>query len=339
MARPLGCLKADGAALKSIDDAYQLDYQLGERIAGLIARLPQARPDSRLVSQVQDLLGEDTSLLGPLRDMLGRADFHSLFQSDGHSVTLSGRDALVQDLSLTYNPAVLRRLVTVLNGSLGLPDGPAATTGTRQPAWTPPPPASSPPPPTQASNNAVLITVLSVLCGALLAVLGTLALTRPRGLVAPPVASPAGTGKRSPADGAAPSPPRRTSVSAGSSSSGLWGSPGDYKFGQLPSSAYPHSCAFSVTDARGEQTLADKSVVEYWACRDEGGNPDSGYAVTWGDGKRTVYTFANDGSGTVVGTNGQPSPMSWRNSSHNGQSIIVISHQDGALSWIPGTVD
>lgn len=331
--------------MKSID----ADYQLGERIAGLIARLPQGRPDSRLLSQVQDLLGEDTSLIGPLRDMLGRADFHSLFQSEAHSLTLSGRDALVQDLSHTYNPAMLRRLVAVLNGSLGLPDGAAASGGSPASGWSPPAPAPTPvqtppqahPAPVAATapTSTVLITALSVLCGALLAVLGTLALNRPRSLVAPPLAGAGGTGKRSPATGAAPSPQRRTSAQTPSASGNLWGAASDYKFGQVPNSNYPHSCAFSVTDARGEQTLANKSVLEYWACRDEGGDPDSGYAVTWGDGKRTTYTFANDGSGTVVGTNGQPSSMRWRNSSHNGESIIVISHQDGAVSWIPGNVD
>ncbi|MEB3275705.1 MAG: hypothetical protein VKM92_01950 [Cyanobacteriota bacterium] len=326
------------------------DYQLGERIAGLIARLPQGRPDSRLLSQVQDLFGEDTILLGPLRDMLSRADFHSLFQSDAHSVTVSGRDALVQDLSHTYNPAVLRRLAAVLNGSLGLPDGAPANSSNPAPSgWSPPAPAPTPvqnpaqappaPVAAAATPSAVLITVLSVLCGALLAVLGTLALTRAPSLVAPPLAGAGGTGKSSPASGAAPSLQRRTSIQPHSASGNLWGAEGEYKFGQLPNSNYPHSCAFSVTDARGEQTLANKTTLEYWACRDEGGDPNTGYTVTWGDGKRTTYTFASDGNGTVVGTNGQPSPMRWRNSSHNGESIIVISHQDGAMSWIPGNVD
>ncbi len=118
----------------------------------------------------------------------------------------------------------------------------------------------------------------------------------------------------------------------------LWGSAADYKYGQLPGGDYPNSCAFSKTSANGE-IIVDKSSMEFWACRDVGGDPETGYTVVWGDGKRTVYTFQQGGSGTIVGTNGKNYPITWSNSDHNGQNIIVISHQDGASSWIPGYVN
>jgi hypothetical protein len=30
--------------------------------------------------------------------------------------------------------------------------------------------------------------------------------------------------------------------------------------------------------------------------------------------------------------------MRWSNDSHRGQDIVVINHQDGAISWIPGHI-
>ena len=108
--------------------------------------------------------------------------------------------------------------------------------------------------------------------------------------------------------------------------------------GLLKAIPAPNTCAFSQSDARGETILTDTSQLEFWACRDEGGNTDSGYAVTWSDGKRTVYQFNSSDSGMVVGTNGEGFPMRWRNDTHNGQQIIVITHQNGAISWIPGHV-
>ena len=60
--------------------------------------------------------------------------------------------------------------------------------------------------------------------------------------------------------------------------------------------------------------------------------------MVWVDGKQTTYTFRDDGSGAVVGTNGSTFAMSWRNDSHQGSNIIVINHQDGATTWIPGHV-
>lgn len=119
---------------------------------------------------------------------------------------------------------------------------------------------------------------------------------------------------------------------------GAWGPASSYKFGRLPDSTYPDSCAFSQTDASG-QTIISRSDVDYWACRDEGGNASDGFRVAWVDGKRTTYTFGSGGTGSVIGTNGQTYPISWRNDSRNGSNVIIISHSDGATSWIPGHVN
>jgi hypothetical protein len=119
---------------------------------------------------------------------------------------------------------------------------------------------------------------------------------------------------------------------------GAWGSSSEYKFGQLPGGDYPDSCAFSRTDSAG-RTITDKTDVEFWACRDNGGNASDGFTVAWSDGKSTRYMFGPDGEGSVVGTNGTTYPVTWRNDTHDGTKIIVISHQDGATTWIPGNVN
>ena len=108
-----------------------------------------------ILSQVQDLLGADTSLQVPLRDLLQRPAFRSLFSGEAHSVQLGRRDALLADLAGTYTPALLGRLALVIDGCLGLPADPSslpavATAGSAAPppraaaAWAAPSPASIP---------------------------------------------------------------------------------------------------------------------------------------------------------------------------------------------------
>lgn len=121
---------------------------------------------------------------------------------------------------------------------------------------------------------------------------------------------------------------------------GEWGCADVYKFGRVPDDVYPHSCAFSRTDSRGMTIISrSPSQIEYWACRDQGGDQSDGYSVSWADGKETKYTFGSGGRGTIVGTDGRGYPMRWKNSRHKGTQIIVINHEDGAESWIPGRVN
>lgn len=304
------------------------------------------------MNSLPDLLGSDASLLPPLRDLMLRPGLRRLLQQQGQaSRLLSGRDSLIADLQLTYSGGVTDRLHAVLNGLLNLPDTQPATRSNwvqpspAQPANNPPPTTgsayvSNPAPATvtytvqaPSSGQNGLIALLALICGGVMVGLMWL-LMNPPPQQKPATAQPAAKPPETPQ----PVPTPRQPSPLPSNPSNPWGRPEDYKFGQGPSATYPNTCAFSQTDALGQQTLADKSPMEFWACRDEGGNADSGYAVTWGDGKRTVYRFSNGGSGAVVGTNGQEVPMQWRNDSHNGQQIIVISHQDGATSWIPGNV-
>jgi len=126
--------------------------------------------------------------------------------------------------------------------------------------------------------------------------------------------------------------------SSSAPATGAWGPASVYKFGRIPDSTYPDSCAFSQTDSAG-QTITSRFNVDYWACRDEGGNQTDGYKVAWADGKRTTYTFQSGGEGSIVGTNSQTYPIRWRNSNRNGSNVVIISHSDGATSWIPGQVN
>jgi hypothetical protein len=196
------------------------------------------------------------------------------------------------------------------------------------------------------------VVLVSLLSGGLLMGLGWLLLANRANLIPPPKAStsaPAPSTANGSASAPAPVTPKPPEPSPGSGSSGTtataspgadgaWGSASDYKFGTLPGGDYPNSCAFSQTDSEGK-VATSKTAVEYWACRDLGGDPETGYKVVWADGKETTYTFAQGGSGTVVGTNGSSYPMQWQNDTHMGTDIIVINHQDGAQSWIPGHIN
>jgi len=363
------------------------DHQLGERLAQLIARqAASSLPFSALFSQLQDLLGADTSLLGPLRDLLGRPSFRQLVGLEPGSVQVGARDALLQELALTYNTAMVGRLAAVLDGCLGLPPGPAVPAAASAGSWggsagpavavpssragtppgsssgsqpgaayaTPPPQAPFPPVQPQApahqpvaggssSVSAALIALVSLLSGAVLVGLGTLLVANRNQPGGGATSAPTATASRpatSPAPAAqtadAPATPKSPSFQP-PAPSGAWGSAADYKFGQLPGGDYPNSCAFSQTDASG-RTNTDKGQLEFWACRDVGGDAENGYRVVWADGKETTYTFGPDGDGQVVGTNGSTYPMRWRNDGHQGDPIVVIDHQDGAISWIPGTI-
>lgn len=368
------------------------DYLLGQQIAALCqAQRVSDLPPSAILSQVQDLLGSDTTLLAPLRDLLVRPAYRQLLNHGGaegaHSSLLAGRDALLQDLALTYHPAVVARLAALIDGSLGLPPGPpplpaaqlppplpksaAASRPAPAPGVSPMPPSvppslasapwsapsapvMPPPVPTQppapsgpSAVTALLIALVSLLSGAVLLALGWLLFSNR--LPAPSAGAPDLPEKSSsparPNPAPSPSPTSKVpSPSPPGRPEGVWGDASEYKFGQLPGGDYPNSCAFSVTDANG-RTTTDQSQVEYWACRDVGGDPETGYRVVWADGKETNYTFRRDaegqsgGDGQVVGTNGSTYPMRWRNDTHQGEPIVVINHQDGAITWIPGQIN
>jgi hypothetical protein len=189
-----------------------------------------------------------------------------------------------------------------------------------------------------------LIVLIALLSGGLLLGVGSILLSGRGGSAPSPNPSPVLQTSGASGRPATPTPPPLATAKAplpdpaAAASGGAWGSASDYKFGRLPDGEYPNSCAFSRTDAAGERASENKSSLEFWACRDRGGDPERGYSVVWADGKQTTYTFAADGSGTVVGTNGLSYSMRWRNDSHQGSDIVVIDHKDGAISWIPGPI-
>ncbi len=324
------------------------DYQIGRKIAELLQQASRQDGqtkggESPLIRMLPDLLGSDPSLLTPLRDLLQHPELRRLLrQANDPQLRMQGRDRLMAELQLTYSNHIADRLQHMLNGILQLPDA-------QQQAATPPAVGGQANGPAvtyrfqtdgsgQGQLTAVVIALMVLVSGgALVALIWMLMHASPPGrqFASPPPASD--QPPLPPAAPPQPSAPRRLQATTPGVNS--WGRPEDYKFGQGPSASFPHTCAFSQTDARGATTQADKSQLEFWACRDEGGDSENGYAVTWGDGKRTVYRFNAGGVGAVVGTNGQEVDIQWRNNQHNGAKIIVINHRDGAISWIPGSVD
>ncbi len=349
------------------------DQKLGRQLAGLIAQQASSNlPFSVILSQLQDLLGDNTALLGPLRDLLGRPAFQQLFGLQRHSLQVGARDALLQDLALTYNSAMVSRIADVIDGCLGHP--PSSIPPASQPSPYSTSPSSTSPSsfhnhrspqgapsvaPTNTTSAATgqfqgitaaprnpdtskLIVLVALMSGAVLVGLGWLFLGN-RFQPGTSSASSSPTPRESPQpdvipdNPATPTPPKDLTPAPSVPSQGAWGSASDYKFGQLPGGDYPQTCAFSRTDPSG-RVNTDKSQMEFWACRDVGGDAENGYKVAWADGKETTYTFGAEGKGEVVGTNGSRHAIRWRNDTQQGDSIIVIYHQEGAVSWIPGNV-
>lgn len=143
----------------------------------------------RLQAQLQDLLGADTTLLNPLRDLLQRPGFRQLFGLNSQGQLLGARDALLRDLAQVYSPGVLGRLDAVLQGCLNLPAAAAGSWPTPPAATAPQPPltvAPSAAPPTVVAipsgqsgqgPTAILIALLALLCGALVMALAGVLIT------------------------------------------------------------------------------------------------------------------------------------------------------------------
>ncbi|MFM7361158.1 MAG: hypothetical protein ACKO6F_08530 [Cyanobium sp.] len=343
------------------------DHRMGQAIADLLRQHgPEGLDNGRIQASLNDLLGSDTALVAPLRDLLSRPAFRQLLLPSGGRTQIGCREGLLDDLSTTYSPVMVKRFGYLLDGVLGLPlrphggpqgvgAGPAATEVIPDPldASSPLPPSPSrpgSPPPSPSAGIllliAALVALLALLSGAVVVGVGWI-LHLQKGSGPAEVAKSLSSGTEKAADPAPASAPEPEGPSRGTTSiptpastgSGVWGDSSAYKFGQLPGGEYPNSCAFTETTAAGTQKTGNSSV-EYWACRDEGGNASDGYQVVWADGKRTRYTFGEGGAGVIIGTNGRQYPMqNWRNDTHNGDRIIVINHEDGATTWIPGHVE
>lgn len=106
--------------------ASGFEEQLGRQLAALVARegadaFASGVANRRIQAGVQDLMGVDTTLATPLRDLVQRPGFRLLFSDERRSQTIGARDALLADLAQVYSPTVVQRLNLVLDGCLGQP--------------------------------------------------------------------------------------------------------------------------------------------------------------------------------------------------------------------------
>lgn len=92
------------------------DQHLGRCLRYLIeTHGHQDMGSARIIASIQDLLGEDTSLLTPLRDALRHPGLPALFAEPSVGPRLAGRDALLEELAATYNAKTLQRVDRVLS--------------------------------------------------------------------------------------------------------------------------------------------------------------------------------------------------------------------------------
>ena len=232
--------------------APSFDHALGQRLAQLIQQSGEEAFEAgvlsrRLQAQLQDLLGAETALLNPLRDLLQRPAFRQLFQLNSQGQILNGRDALLGDLSEVYSPAIVARLDAVLQGCLNL-SGAATPWPTAQPASAPPPAAPSQIAPSQIAPSAapattvvaiparsqaptaILIALLALLCGALVMALAGM-LVSSRGSNGTTSTTPAPSPANPPAPTAPPSQPqapKQPAAPAAPSSTAAWQACIDY---------------------------------------------------------------------------------------------------------------
>ena len=235
------------------------DHALGQRLAQMIQQSGDTAFEAgvlsrRLQAQLQDLLGADTTLLNPLRDLLQRPGFRHLFALGSQGQILGARDALLRDLAQVYSPAVLSRLDAVLQGCLNLP---AAAAGN----WpTPPPAAPRPAPPAISVSHsapapmaapvpaaaptvvtipsgqsgqgptAILIALLALICGALVMALAGVLLTsrNPNGSSNPPAAAPAPSSQPAPTAPVAQPAPAPIAAPPAPATAGQWQACVDY---------------------------------------------------------------------------------------------------------------
>ncbi len=253
--------------------AKSADHALGQRLAQLIEQNGESAFEAgvlsrRLLAQLQDLLGSDTSMLNPLRDMLQRPAFRQLFGLGSQGQTLNARDALLRDLADVYSPAVLSRLDSVLQGCFNLPGSswptpaaaftPASTSlsspssgyiyGSVPPSQMPPTPAAATAAPTvvtipagQQGPASIVIALLALICGALvMALVGLLVISRNPSSnsaqqaapsAAPSTPAPPATQPTQPDAQPAPPPPQATPEP---NNSGQWQACKDYDAGDSP---------------------------------------------------------------------------------------------------------
>lgn len=92
------------------------DRQLGQRFAAELSICSQSTPAIK-IAILQDLVGSDTSILGPLREMVSLSRFQSLETSAQESGSIqSHKNAILQSFKETYTSQVLDRMQEFLDG-------------------------------------------------------------------------------------------------------------------------------------------------------------------------------------------------------------------------------
>lgn len=94
------------------------DRQLGQQFAAAVARGLQSGP-AQVMAVLHDLLGDDQSLLAPLKDLVSRPGFQALSShTSANGSTRAKCEALIHALGETYQPQVVERLGAFLDGYL-----------------------------------------------------------------------------------------------------------------------------------------------------------------------------------------------------------------------------
>ena len=116
---------AEGARAFPVTPEERKKYRaIGSQLA-VVIRNGAARPTSTTALQavVADLVGNETELLLPLKELVGRPAFQRLVPKAGSGSGSAERLALLQELQRTFAPAITLALEELLGGFLDLPGG------------------------------------------------------------------------------------------------------------------------------------------------------------------------------------------------------------------------
>ena len=100
---------------------------LGSELAGfIVARSDEQLTTASLQAVIGDLAVDHPDLVAPLKDLVSRQSFRSVISHASSRGGAIQRDALIQEISRIYHPAVLTEIEEVLNGFLETSGGVAS---------------------------------------------------------------------------------------------------------------------------------------------------------------------------------------------------------------------
>jgi len=104
---------------EAVSQQLPMDYrQIGQALASHINRSSGVPTGAALQGMIADLAADHTDLVAPLKDLVSRQTFRSLIPMATSGGGAIQRDALIQEISRVYHPAVLIAIEDVLNGFL-----------------------------------------------------------------------------------------------------------------------------------------------------------------------------------------------------------------------------